>query len=76
MVSPSSGSVRSRKSSAATPDDPQRRDHPGLRGEQQGLAALADSEGLDVIRDHPLQVVGGVGSGNAQVRAGEACNGR
>ena len=58
------------------PNDPQRRDHPGLRGEQQRVASLADGEGLDVVRDHPLQVVGGVGSGNAQVRAREACNGR
>ena len=62
--------------SLATPDDAQRRDHPGLRGEQQGLATLADGEGLDVVRDHSLQVVGGIGSGNAQVRAGETCNGR
>lgn len=59
-----------------TPDDPQWRDHLGLRSEQQGLATLANSEGVDIIRDHPLQIVGSVGPGNAQRRAGEACNGR
>jgi hypothetical protein len=44
---------------------PQGRDDARLRGQQQRLAALADLERLDVVRDHALEVVGGVGTGDA-----------
>ena len=47
----------------------QRCDQPRLRGQQQRLAGLARAERLDVVRDHPLQVGGGVGPGDADVRA-------
>ena len=44
---------------AAAPDD-ERRDHARLRRQQQRRARLADRERLDVVRDHPLQIVRGV----------------
>ncbi len=39
------------------PPDPERGDHPRLRGQKQRLAALALAERLDVVREHPLEVV-------------------
>ena len=51
----------SRPRRAAQHDE--RRDHPRLRGQQQRRARLADRERLDVVRDHPLQVVGRVRPG-------------
>ena len=40
----------------APPQNGEWRDQPGLGGEQQRLARLAGSEGLDVVRDHALEV--------------------
>jgi hypothetical protein len=50
-----------------TPDD-ERRDDPGLRREKQRLARAADVELLDLVRDHPVQVRGGVGPLHENVR--------
>jgi hypothetical protein len=58
------------------PNDPQRSDHPGLGREQQRSARVADGEGLDVVRDHALKVVGGIGAQDAQERAAKARNSR
>ena len=52
---------------AAAPDG-ERRDHPGLRREEQGLARVA----RDVVREHPLEEVLGVGSVHGDVRTGAA----
>ena len=59
-TSPSPGSVRSEEVVVAAPPDDERRDHARLRGQQQRRARLAGRERLDVVRDHPLQVVGRV----------------
>ena len=53
----------------AAPQDGQGGDQPCLRGEQQRLARLAGREGLDVVRDHALEVRGGVLPRHADVRA-------
>ena len=53
----------------AAPQDGQRRDQACLRGEQQRLARLAGREGLDVVRDHALEVRRGVLPRHADVRA-------
>jgi hypothetical protein len=45
-------------------------DHAGLRGQQQRLARLAGREGLDVVRDHPLQVARSVPAADGNERAG------
>jgi hypothetical protein len=47
------------------PQDEERRDHPGLRGEEERRARLAGRQRLDVVRDHPLQVVGRIGPRDA-----------
>ena len=54
----------------------QRRDHPRLRREQQRVARTAGLERLDVVRDHALQVVGGVRSRDAEERPRASGNGR
>ena len=51
------------------PDDGQRGDHPCLRGQQQRLARRTRLEHLDVVRDHPLEVRGCVGSRNPDIVA-------
>ena len=66
--SPSSGSVRRRKSSAPRRQDDERRDHPRLRGEEQRLARVADPERLDVVREHALEVGRGVRAAHADER--------
>ena len=43
----------------------ERRDHARLRGEEQRGARLPERERLDVVRDHPLQVVRRVGPDDA-----------
>ncbi len=58
---------------AAAPHD-ERSDDPRLRGQQQRGACLADLQGLDVIRDHPLQVVARVRSRNAEIGPLSCCH--
>ena len=48
---------------AAAPDD-ERRDEPRLRREQERGDGVADGERVDVVRDHPLEVVARVRSGD------------
>ena len=57
-VSPSPGSVRSRKSSCPTPEDPERRDDPPFRRQQQRVARRL----CDIVREHPLQEILRVGA--------------
>ena len=52
--SPASGSVSSRNSSSPGRQTIHRRHHPGLRRQQERLARLANGQGLDLVRDHPL----------------------
>ena len=54
----------------------QRRDDARLRRQEERVAGFADSESLDVVRDHALQVVGSVGAGDAEERARSPCHGR
>src|SRR5205085_3634472 len=51
------------------PQHAERRDHARLRGQQQRVAGLTDRERLDVVRDHPLQVLARIGTGDANERA-------
>ena len=65
--SPSSGSVRSRKSSGPRRQTRTRRDHPRLRRQQQRGTS---SPRRDVVREHPLEVVLRVRPGDPHVGAG------
>jgi hypothetical protein len=47
-----------------------------LRSEQESVARVAFSEGRHVVRDHPLQIVLGIGARDANERARAACNAR
>ena len=47
------------------PQNDERCDHARLGGQQQRRARLTRSERLNVIRDHPLQVVGRIRPGDA-----------
>ena len=47
------------------PQHDERRDHARLRGEQQRLARLAWPERGDVVREHPVEVLLGAGTGDA-----------
>src|SRR2546421_789042 len=70
------GLRREQKVVGAAAKDAQRRDHARLRGEQKRLARRAVVERLDVVRDHALQVVLGVWSGDPDERARTARNRR
>ena len=54
----------------------QRGDHPRLRGEQERIAPLPHRERGDVVREHPLQVVLGVGPRDADVGSRQRRNAR
>jgi hypothetical protein len=45
--------------------DPDRRDHAGLRRQEERLAGLSDAERLDVVREHALEVVRGISPSHA-----------
>jgi hypothetical protein len=53
----------------AAPDD-ERRDHAPLRREEERLAGVAEVERLDLVRDHPLEVAGRLGAGDAHEGTG------
>ena len=52
--------------------DPQRRDDPALRRQQQRRPGLAGLERDDLVRDHPLEKVGRLGPRDGDVAAVEA----
>jgi hypothetical protein len=58
---------------ARAADDPERRDDPRLRRQQQRVAVLVRG---DVVRDHPLQEVLRVGPRHAEVRTRAKRNAR
>src|SRR5262249_32321140 len=47
------------------PHDHEGCDHARLRRQEEGLARVPETEGLDVVRDHRLQIGGGVGTDDA-----------
>jgi len=60
----------------AAAQDAQRRDDARLRRQEERVAGFADRESFDVVRDHALQVIGSVGTGDAEERARTPCDSR